>query len=59
MAFVETRNHLGMLLETPLLLWSETSQDYAQKTVQNLELARETMKEPQPPKFAQNLVKWL
>ena len=40
-ATVETRNH-------PSLLLQEINQDYAQKTVQNLELAQETMKVPKP-----------
>ena len=39
-----------MLREIPSLLWSETNQSYAQKTVQNLELAQETMKVSQPRK---------
>ena len=50
---------LGMLLEISNLLWLETNQDYAQKTVQYLELAQKTIKVQQLPKNAQNHVKWV
>ena len=41
---------LGILLEIRSLPWSVTNHNNAQKMVQNLELAQETMKVPQPPK---------
>ena len=53
------RNQLGVQLEILTLPWSETNQDYAQKTVQNLEWAQENMKVPQLPKRGPDYVKWV
>ena len=53
------KNQLGVLLEPPSLPCSKTNQNYAQKTVQTLELAPETMKVPQPPKKCPHYVKWV
>ena len=47
---VEMRNQLAMLLEIPSIPRLKTNHSYAQKALQNLELARETMKVPQLPK---------
>ena len=47
---VEMRSQLGVLLEIPSIPWSESNQKYTQKTVQNLELAQNTMKVLQLPK---------
>ena len=49
------RNQLGVPLEIPSVPWRETNQKYAQKTVQNLDLAQETMKVPQLPKKCSKL----
>ena len=54
---METRNQPGMRLENPSLLWSEINQDYAQKTVQNLELAHETIEVPQLPIYCSKTCK--
>ena len=43
---MELSNQLGVLLEIPSLPWPETNHIDAQKTVQNLELAHQTMKVP-------------
>ena len=51
------RNQLRVLLEIPSLPWSETNQNYIQKTVQNLELTQETIKVPQLPKKRSKLCK--
>ena len=56
---VEMRNNIRVLLELPSLLWSETNQNHNQKTVQNLEIAQETMEKPQLPKNCPNYVKWV
>ena len=44
-----------MLLEFRSSPFSETNQNYAQKTVQNMELAQETMIVLQPPKRSSKL----